>query len=898
MSQQLVKKDTNGKYSNVNPKSWIEAIKDKSTGKPLVEILQGINMYYLPYTGDIESTRLQVPMLLRKRGLWLVFEDYDDIIHIEWYDNKSIKDEDWIDSSNWLNVDFSEGGGGGESALIKLKLENNTLFISYNNGVSWSTVGTVQNLYANEEDLIIEANTLKFNNRDTSKGKGYIILRTNKSLLEQITQENTIYEVRYNFDLGGTLLEMPNNCVLYFKGGSINNGKITGSGLRTINKNRGTSVFTNGVNLNDEQDWLKASEIGMIPDNESLAYVNDNILDNVISEGKYLELDGHYYFSNTHNISGVLKIKNGELTYTKDIFIVPEEGASLTFENVKIKGVDHFIQKLSLNYVIKEIIFNGCTIEHIRVCKIVGANVLYENTPYGLERFSVTNCKFYDMENSSFIMQDLVISKECVFNYNYVDMFKYSLLNFGKNNNYSNITDNEIYGADVVFKGNVIKGAVCNNDSYYTPLLLDGVKNAYYEGNVVSNMIGIGNGNITYDCYGSASNYTCKDNVFTNICQLPKGGVMAATISEIFKCKGGGGIKKAINNIWSIDFAECREILAENGITFTDEAFGAINQLGLLKLTSVTDEIQFLNNTITIRGGKLAGNTSSIDIKKITIDGNTFNLDSYVNNSGLFPNWNGNSEFITITNNKVTINDDSDFTFCGKPGQREYRSNAVVVVSNNIVNRPVAIPALNARMTVINNIQKMLNNSQTAFNIRGAEEPSVIESYINFNGSREFKLTSSVREFKNVDYNYTIHNTSNSHYLGVLVLSGVSADLIFECGDKIEFRAKNTDDEISVTDKYGNTLATSANTSYTALFENSQIKISVKYSTAQGFFFYITYKVDDLTYNLNIASIEMNKIGVQTLNKYTKGAFKFDTTANKPVWWNGTKWVDATGADV
>lgn len=24
----------------------------------------------------------------------------------------------------------------------------------------------------------------------------------------------------------------------------------------------------------------------------------------------------------------------------------------------------------------------------------------------------------------------------------------------------------------------------------------------------------------------------------------------------------------------------------------------------------------------------------------------------------------------------------------------------------------------------------------------------------------------------------------------------------------------------------------------------------------------------------------------------------FDTTINKPIWWNGSKWVDATGADV
>ena len=31
--------------------------------------------------------------------------------------------------------------------------------------------------------------------------------------------------------------------------------------------------------------------------------------------------------------------------------------------------------------------------------------------------------------------------------------------------------------------------------------------------------------------------------------------------------------------------------------------------------------------------------------------------------------------------------------------------------------------------------------------------------------------------------------------------------------------------------------------------------------------------------------------------KYT-GQMFFDTTLNKPIWWTGSKWVDATGADV
>ena len=31
---------------------------------------------------------------------------------------------------------------------------------------------------------------------------------------------------------------------------------------------------------------------------------------------------------------------------------------------------------------------------------------------------------------------------------------------------------------------------------------------------------------------------------------------------------------------------------------------------------------------------------------------------------------------------------------------------------------------------------------------------------------------------------------------------------------------------------------------------------------------------------------------------YAKGQCLYDTTLNKPKWWNGTNWVDATGATV
>ena len=41
-----------------------------------------------------------------------------------------------------------------------------------------------------------------------------------------INKPNTVYEIRYDFDLDNKTLIIPNDCVLYFKGGSFSNGTI------------------------------------------------------------------------------------------------------------------------------------------------------------------------------------------------------------------------------------------------------------------------------------------------------------------------------------------------------------------------------------------------------------------------------------------------------------------------------------------------------------------------------------------------------------------------------------------------------------------------------------------------------------------------------------------------
>lgn len=95
--------------------------------------------------------------------------------------------------------------------------------------------GTITNL-ADDEDIESvgqDLKVLKFADRaynpDRFSGKGYKILRRNivggKNILtqEMINQPDTIYEIRYDFDLDGAEISIPEGCILKFNGGRFLN---------------------------------------------------------------------------------------------------------------------------------------------------------------------------------------------------------------------------------------------------------------------------------------------------------------------------------------------------------------------------------------------------------------------------------------------------------------------------------------------------------------------------------------------------------------------------------------------------------------------------------------------------------------------------------------------------
>lgn len=163
--QQLIKKNSQeGRYEDIFPKTFIDAVEDRESGNNLTEILSGFNMYFLSYNGSREYTRLQVPLSLRKTGLWITYVLYDKTVVTEWYAGEAIDDDSWKSPDNWrggtnmLVGDISISSDGywvvngvittakaqGEQGITPMLRvgSNNYLQASYTNGSSWADVST------------------------------------------------------------------------------------------------------------------------------------------------------------------------------------------------------------------------------------------------------------------------------------------------------------------------------------------------------------------------------------------------------------------------------------------------------------------------------------------------------------------------------------------------------------------------------------------------------------------------------------------------------------------------------------------------------------------------------------------------------------------------------------
>lgn len=269
------------------------------------------------------------------------------------------------------------------------------------NGESWSDSGTSIDMNdADEEDITRNTDgKLQFKNRAYGDGMGYVILRKDKTITEQVTQANTIYEIRYKFDLDGSEVTVPTDCVLKFVGGKISNGSLIGD--RTQFDCLCYEFVLDNVSINGTVSFAH----GLTPNN--VGAIGDGISDDTTylqkwavigsSTGCILSIPngGIYYITdsicNNSVVSLFVNIVGALPTITTSLYQPSNFGGILVGDNVSvfkdceihgsIKNVGIYGKKRDGNIVV----FDNCKASHFELsyCNISQVEAIFQDTSLG-----------------------------------------------------------------------------------------------------------------------------------------------------------------------------------------------------------------------------------------------------------------------------------------------------------------------------------------------------------------------------------------------------------------------------------------------------------------------------------------------------------------------------------
>ena len=277
--KQLFEKVAKG-YIPIYPLASMDNIVDENQSISLTEVLNKYNHIYVTFADDAKETRLLIPDFLRRYGLWLSYEK-DGSLYTEFFKGSNVdaqQEERWSDDEYWEYVpdlqyinDASQRIPNG--AILPEHLSDSLKQLL-------SQHHTINNMVDDEDLETKGCGIIKFKDRpyqpNIASGKGYKILRKdfyngiNTLTVEDFEWQNTIYEVRYDFDLQGQTINLPKGATLLFKGGAINNGSVYFNGGTIIGADKlsdcGNASFTGEfskgliMSFDDTPKWWNGTE--------------------------------------------------------------------------------------------------------------------------------------------------------------------------------------------------------------------------------------------------------------------------------------------------------------------------------------------------------------------------------------------------------------------------------------------------------------------------------------------------------------------------------------------------------------------------------------------------------------------------------------------------------------
>ena len=291
-------------WENIYPATTSDAVVHPGTRTSINKLFNEINVSVVyPTSGigrtnkySLEGAIAQVPQELRNIGLKVSFLNNSGLVETWEFAGGAFENiENWKSNEDKLAdirdeaIDkIKDAESDAISNFSSQRVTPDMLSESTKQFINASGGGTINNL-ADDEDLVSvdkgeSLSVLKFADRAYNPGiyvgMGYKILRRNiidgKNILTQdmVNQPHTIYVVQYDFDLDGAQITIPENCILKFDGGSLNNGKLTSIGyVRCINSD--TPDYSNELKCDIDNNFVDKFPINPY---SKLQQKNDTIL--------------------------------------------------------------------------------------------------------------------------------------------------------------------------------------------------------------------------------------------------------------------------------------------------------------------------------------------------------------------------------------------------------------------------------------------------------------------------------------------------------------------------------------------------------------------------------------------------------------------------------------------
>lgn len=906
-TKQLYEKTSEG-MKEVSPLVAIEDIYSKLSDTPLEALVSLYNHVKCEWKGSVADTRRTVPLFLRRSGLFITYNNGTKYI-TEFFSagTDQINTENWIKDSNWTPVpdeDYISAGVKPGVRTIGYEQLNDNLKQLFREKVNVTN-------FPDDEDITSVDNMLKLKDREVNaanfQSKGYVILRKNlrlvngvvKNILTQdmINKPNTIYEIRYDFDLNGKTVNVPENCILKFEGGSINgdsgviifnNTKLTGN-IKTSVTLSGTiknkSIY---VDWNTNRDLSKI--IGLISSNKNLIFGSGDYIANVPIELVSLE-NIKIDFNKAH-------IYDANHSWSDAVFRQASLIAIQNSKNIEICGgtISPISDKMYLyvNYyndvVTSSFIFIGKATTSTHICENINIHdITFDTTnwQYTSENHYPVDTEHFDATKKSTIINDSILSclgecnniiiknivikgdinKDCGINFEYGGVGSPEESYYGKHPHNVSITN--VYAENAV-RGNLIRtaGAFNINVENITTYNFPEALYCYTGDNGMARF----NGSLTVKnikCYFSEDYAGNPLSIFIwNKSLASEDGSLGVNLSNEcnysiknveIKNLGNKGTTNAIriHNCQKSTILENIQIEGYNtGILATTEIgkeFDNVIKIYYCTFKNVNKPIDHSSYNNSIIFGCLFKNCSDTNIllnssKRLKIE---------------------NCMFVSENHGTYIAPDNYDSN-----------TSTVKCVGNIFIG--------NTAVAISNDFASVISKSNTGNNVINNKKEGLIE------------LTSTdyipnVNKGKTLYYNgnsdYTIYGCEGRdlYYAGHLEFDSL------ECGDYIEIY--NLSD-------------------YVITFRHLQYNPSEDDGAGRKKNIKCPKNKDyQLLPNCHCKLIRVNKESYYWLmlvdNNIVSGTTRpsgnieigqqfFDTTPsiNKPIWWTGSKWVDATGADI